>query len=57
MGHAFYKWKKKSAERVKFLMGLTQEELFLRANANHLALLDVSQDLEAAHGEIEDVKN
>ena len=57
MGHAFYKWKKKSAERVKFLMGLTQEELFRRANANHLALLDVSQDLEAAHGEIEDLKN
>lgn len=40
-----------------YLRGLTQEELFDRANANHLALLDISGDLEAAHGEIEDLKN
>ena len=36
---------------------MTQEELFARANANHLELMDISADLEAAHGEIEDLKN
>ena len=57
VGHAFYKWRHKCAERIAFLKGMTQEELFARANANHLELMDISADLEAAHGEIEDLKN
>lgn len=42
---------------MEFLQGLTQEELFNRANRNGLTLMDISADLEAAHGEIEDLKN